>query len=296
MSTHTPSKHWLLAIIPMSVAFTAIAWSGRLSGNNYNDYQLHDSLPAAKAAPAAKAKPAVKKAPKAKPFAKEIKELDEATKDINTQVIKDIDVKKIQEEINRSINEATREIANTEEIDPKEVERDVEAATKEINEEKVRLEVEEEIKGIKNIDYQKIQQQIEESLKQVNQYLNSDEFKNSLRAASKPNLEHISAELKKTKRELDKNKINITIDMEKARAGIEKAKNELKGYQEMIDRMEKDGLVNNNEDYTIEYKNGALYINDQEQPESVSRKYNSYFKEEGTKISRKNGSFKISME
>ncbi len=109
-------------------------------------------------------------------------------------------------------------------------------------------------------------------------------------------MEEVRAELEKTKQELDKNKINIRIDMDKARAGIEKTKNELKGYQEMIGRMEKDGLVNNNEDYTIEYKNGTLFINDQKQPESVSRKYKGYFKEEGTKISCKNGSFKISIE
>ncbi len=88
-------------------------------------------------------------------FTRELKELNEATKNTNTQVIKDIDIKKIQEDISRSIDEATKEIANVDEIEPKEVEKDVDAAIKEINEEKIQLHVEEEVEGIKNIDYKK---------------------------------------------------------------------------------------------------------------------------------------------
>ncbi len=46
--------------------------------------------------------------------------------------------------------------------------------------------------------------------------------------------------------------------MEKAKEKIEKAKAEMNEYKEFVDGLEKDGLINNKEDYTIKHKDGEL--------------------------------------
>ena len=293
MSSQLPSKHWLLAFIPIFVAFTAIAWSGRLSGNNYNQFQVRDTLPPPDAQE--KNKQPAKKAPVSKAFEKEIKELDEANRNLDVEVLREIDNKKIQKEIDASITEANVEL-DKEVIDPAVIEKDVEAALKEVNVEKIQQEIREEVDASNNIDYQKIQREIQQSLDQVQQWLNSEAFRESIRSAGRKDFRHIKMELDRAKADLDKNSINIHIDREAAHAGIDNAKKELKGYQDMISGMEQDGLLNSQEDFTIAFTNGQLYVNGKKQTESLAKKYAKYFKQDGTTITRKNGSFTITIE
>ena len=81
--------------------------------------------------------------------------------------------------------------------------------------------------------------------------------------------------------------------MDKARIEVGKATAEMKGYQEMIYEMEKDGLLNTKEDYSIEYRSGELFINDKKQPQSVTDKYNKYFKKKNIAIKKQDGKMKI---
>jgi hypothetical protein len=71
-------------------------------------------------------------------------------------------------------------------------------------------------------------------------------------------------------------KPKIEEELKKARVEIEKAKQELKEYKAFEEGLEKDGLINKKENYTIEHKDGQLSINGKTQPQSVYNKYRSF--------------------
>ena len=64
--------------------------------------------------------------------------------------------------------------------------------------------------------------------------------------------------------------------MEKAKVDIEKAKVEMREYKSFVDGLEKDGLINKRDGYSIEHKNGELIINGKKQPADVYNKYRSF--------------------
>ena len=99
----------------------------------------------------------------------------------------------------------------------------------------------------------------------------------------------IKKDLEKAKKDMEKAKLEIEkIDMDKimaeAKAGIDEAKAELKLTKEMFNEMEKDGLINSKNGFTIEYKNKSLYIDGKKQGEKTTDKYRKYFKKENFKI------------
>lgn len=69
--------------------------------------------------------------------------------------------------------------------------------------------------------------------------------------------------------------------MSKAKEGMEKAKAELQELKNFTDELVKDKLIDKTKGYTIEWKNGDLYINGKGQPKSVSDKYRKYYKRDG---------------
>jgi hypothetical protein len=81
--------------------------------------------------------------------------------------------------------------------------------------------------------------------------------------------------------------------MEKARQEVDKAKDEVKGFQEMIYAMEKDGLLNTKEDYSIEFRKDELSINGKRQSAEIFNKYKKYFKKDRLTIRKENGDMKI---
>ena len=46
--------------------------------------------------------------------------------------------------------------------------------------------------------------------------------------------------------------------------------------KDFTDELAADGLINKKKGYTIEWKNGNLYINDKEQSKDISDKYRKY--------------------
>jgi hypothetical protein len=94
---------------------------------------------------------------------------------------------------------------------------------------------------------------------------------------------------------LGKEQMNIKIDgekirqqveegMRKAKAGMEKAREEIKNLQEFTDELEKDGLINKKKGYKIQVKDGELYINGANQSKETSDKYRKYYRKENFTI------------
>ena len=79
-------------------------------------------------------------------------------------------------------------------------------------------------------------------------------------------------------------KTDMSKIMKEVQEGIEKAKQELKQVKAMFNEMEKDGLINPKQGFSIAYKGKDLYINGTKQSEQVTDKYRKYFKEDHFEI------------
>ena len=208
--------------------------------------------------------------------------------------IKMKDLGKLQSELDRSMLQVNGELKK---LDLSKVQLDVEAALKKIDMNKISKDVE---LALKQVDISKIMADVSASLKDINAGMHKAEVETALAEAAKEidqaklelkevDQEMISKELSNAKKEIDKARLTIDkIDMDKlmaeARAGIETAKAELKLTKEMLTEMEKDGLVNAKQGFTVEYKNKDLYIDGVKQAEKTTDKYRRYFKGEDFKI------------
>lgn len=198
----------------------------------------------------------------------DMKGLDEAMKELGTEMqkinieLKNIDWEKISKEVSQSL--------------------------KELDLNKIQLEVS---KSLKEVDWDKISKEVKESLSKVDMDKIKLEIEKAMSEVKNVNMEELKKELDNVKKELEENKLNIKVnvekELEKAREEIKKAKVELTETKEMINEMEKDGLINKNQGFTIEVKDKMLYINDKKQSAEISAKYSKYIKSENFKISHR---------
>ncbi|MEP7143400.1 MAG: hypothetical protein ABI707_11040, partial [Ferruginibacter sp.] len=149
-------------------------------------------------------------------------------------------------------------------------------------------------KAMKEIDFAKIEQGVKVALKKIDWDEANNDVKLSLQDAKKEiekiNLEAVKKEIEKAKFQIEKSKneikkINIDEIMKNANTGILKAKEELRITKQMFNEMEKDGLINQKDGFTIEYKDKTLIINGKKQSEAISQKYKQYIKGDSFKIS-----------
>jgi hypothetical protein len=167
------------------------------------------------------------------------------------------------------------------EIDIEKIIKGVEQSLKSIDLEKTMADVTSSLKDMK-VDYKK--EEVEKALAEA-----AREIEKAKREIKEIDKDAIKKELEEAKKEIEKSKLEIEkIDMDKimieARAGIDKAKEELKLTKEMFTEMEKDGLVDSKAGFTIEYKNRELYIDGKKQDAKTTDKYRRYFKEDHFKI------------
>ncbi|MFT3825118.1 MAG: hypothetical protein QM731_14435 [Chitinophagaceae bacterium] len=181
--------------------------------------------------------------------------------------VKAIDIARLQKEINESVSEQTREKilkaieeAKLSEAEQQRVQRSVKDAMERVKEEMAHKDLA-ALEKIKSVD-------IERSMEMARKSMEA------------------------TRIDMSKMQERVGEQMEKAKVEMEKAKKELEAYQEMVYSMEKDNLLDTKKDYTIEYKNGELLINDKKQPAAVVEKYKSYFKKDMT-IRKEDGHLNI---
>jgi hypothetical protein len=195
----------------------------------------------------------------AKDWDKEMKEaLDKAHFDSGkmkvqlNEAINQIDSKKMQDQIQKAMKDIDFEKMKTElqgnldRMDMKELKDEIE-------------------KAVEEIDLQKIQTDINTSISKIDM----DKIKVKLDKVKEMDFKGIEDNLKKMKPEIEKS-------MQEAKESIDKAKKEMMGYKSLIDGLDKDGLIDKNKNYTIEYKSGSLSINGKKQSADVVKKYNSF--------------------
>jgi hypothetical protein len=201
---------------------------------------------------------------------------------------------KLQTELDRSLLQVNDELKK---MDFSKMQLDIETALKSVDMDKIRKDVD---LALKNVDMSKLMAEVSASIKNIDIDYNKADIEKALAEAAKEidkakleikeiDKEKLKKELTNAQQEIDKAKLKIEkIDMDKvmteARAGIDKAKEELKLTKEMFTEMEKDGLISSKDGFTIEYKNKDLYIDGVKQPEKTTDKYRKYFKKEDFKI------------
>ena len=194
---------------------------------------------------------------------KKIRDLDDAIDELNKVDLK-VDLEKAKTEIAEAMKN----------IDMAKVQMQVDKAMNEVDMDKIRSEIE---KATQAIDAAKIEQDIKESLGRIdwdNTVIpNAQTIKDEVK---KIDMSKLDADMKKLEIEMKELGPRIQKEMEKAKVDIEKAKVEMREYKSFVDGLEKDGLINKRDGYSIEHKNGELIINGKKQPADVYNKYRSF--------------------
>ena len=206
-------------------------------------------------------------------------ELEKALEEVN-QAIKELDVQKIQLDVQKSMKE----------VDFDQIKAEVDMAMKEVNMQKLQLDVQQ---SLKEIDFAKIEREVKESVAKIDW----DKMKAGLDEVKKIDLSEMEAELSKVKDEMKKIGPEIEKELTKAKVEIDKAKVEMKEYKSFIDGLEKDGLMNKKETYSITYKDGKLTINGKEVSDKTYEKYRNFLdKHKKFNIEKAKDDFQIDMD
>ena len=217
------------------------------------------------------------------------KDWDQISRQVEETIYK-IDFDKIQQQVDEAVKR----------IDVEKIHRQVEESLRKIDFDKIQRDIDQSFEDVKKVNKEDIRREIENARREVENALRNEEWKEELKETQRHSKDDVQKELENAKREMARvkeelrnQKFDFKKDMDKAREEVGKAKVEMKGYQDMIYEMEKDGLLNTKEDYSIEYKSGDLLINDKKQPQSVTDKYNKYFKKKNIAIKKQDGKMKI---
>jgi len=195
---------------------------------------------------------------------KKIRDLDDVLDELDRAEL-NVDMEKVNEQLKEAMKQ----------IDKAKIQMDVDKALKEVDMEKIKGQMD---KLTNEMDAAKIQKELKESLAAVDWEKMNQQIKEQLEEVKKIDMSKLDAEMKKLEIEMKGIGPKIEKEMENAKASIEKAKAEMKEYKGFVDGLEKDGLINKKEGYTIQHKNGDLIINGKKQPVDVYNKYGGFLK------------------
>jgi ABC-type phosphate transport system auxiliary subunit len=153
-------------------------------------------------------------------------------------------------------------------LDFSKIEKDMENAFKEIDGNKLEAELN---KALSEVDVEKIQEQVNQSLAKAKANLKKVDMEKL-----KAEMEQLKIEMKQHQFDSKKMHAQVEEGMKKAKAGIAKAKEEIKLMKEFINALHDDGLLDKNKPYTVEWKDGDLWINGTKQSDATKDKYKKY--------------------
>lgn len=273
-------------------SFTLISWIGDPGKGSYEMDQKHDTIPVKE------------KIRYEKDLDKELRQLDDARKQLEEfktkdwekmqkdlqQAMKNIDIERIAMEAQQAISK----------IDMDKITKEVQTSLNKIDFDKIQRELESVEIDVPQTDKEKIKEELERAWKSVDEQMKKGTWQREIEEVKNIDMKQINSEVEEAKKEIAKKndelrtgKFDMNETMTKAYADIDKAREELKRYQDMISSLEKDGLLNTREDYTIEYRGGELTINGKMQSKEVTNKYKKYFRKEKLTIKKQNGDINI---
>ena len=250
-----------LAIAAVAIVSVILLASWKNANANWNDksFTINDTVPKKE---------------------KKIRDLDDVIDELN-----DVDLKVDMDKVQRELKESMKQ------LDAQKMQLDIQKAMRDVDFQKMQKQLEE---SMAKIDFGKIEKEMSEAMKQFDGEKLQKELQESM---SKINFDKMQAEFDKfkdidmKKLELNMEKMKLEMDkigpelersMEKAKAGIEKAKEEMKEFKGFVDGLEKDGLINKKEEYTIKHDNGELFINGKKASDATYNKYRSFLEKHKT--------------
>ncbi len=237
----------------------------------------------------------------------------------------DGDLDRAIEELNRAKENLERQLQKTdwekvhrdmsaafEKIDSKKMQQQMARAMKQIDMQKMQLKAQE---AYSKIDWQRMKENMDKakdamseaeriSMKKGMQHA-MEETKRAMEKMKSVDSKQMHQEMERAMEKIRQQEGRIRLDMEKVRKHtmqnfgeefhkkmekamekVHRAGEELQAYKEMVNEMEKDGLLNSRQPYTIEYDNEELLINGAKQPAAVTDKYKRYFKSGKVRIKK----------
>lgn len=179
-----------------------------------------------------------------------IEELDRAQQELD-KAQKDFSKQRIREELDKAMQEL--QVAMTR------LQDELKAAMKEVDSKKLQAEIQ---RNLSDAEAARVKAKVEEALAKVD----FEKIQKEIARAQQVNTE-------KLRKELAELEPKISRSMAEAKLKIEEARKELKGYQSFIDDLHKDGLIDKQNDYRVEWKKGELSVNGKKQTEEVVRRY-----------------------
>lgn len=216
---------------------------------------------------------------------KKVRDLDDVIDELDA-VDFHVDMEKIQEELAKAMKELDGAKLKFDiekamkDVDFEKMKLDIDKAMKEVDFEKIKVDVD---KALKEVDFEKIKKEVQESVAKIDwdkMKKEMEEVKNidysKMQAEMKEEMKKVEEELKNIRPQIEKEMGNVKIELEKAKVEIEKAKAEMKEYKAFVDGLDKDGLINKKEKYTIRHEDGVLTINGKKASDQVYSKYRSF--------------------
>jgi hypothetical protein len=219
------------------LGLSLILVSWNLKQSSRNFQAITDTIPDKPAKPTAPDKP------------KKITDLDDVLDELNA-----VDLKVEMEKIHKELAETMKQ------FDKDKLKMDLD---------KVKIEMD---KAMKEVDFDKIRKEVEGSMAKIDW----EKMKKELEEVKEMNLEKLQVDMKQVAEELKKIGPQLEKEMEKAKVEIEKAKVEMKEFKVFVDGLEKDGLLNKKEPYTIKHKDGELSVNGKKVSAETYNKYKSF--------------------
>jgi citrate lyase gamma subunit len=198
---------------------------------------------------------------------KQLRDLDEALIELDKgemelhKAMKEIDGEKIEKEIRAAMKNI--------EVDMAKMKVDIAKAIKEIDVQKINADVQKALAEmqieVKGVDGEKIRKEVEASLSKVDM------------AKLKVELEEVKKiDMTEMKKELENIRPEIEKSLQEAKKEIEKARVEITSYKNLVDALDRDGLLKKTDNYTVEYKNNELTVNGKKLSADQAKKYNEF--------------------
>ena len=243
----------VLTLAAMLFTFILLSWNFKQSPHRYyQDKPVNDTIP------------------KEKGKEKKIHDLDDVMDQLDKAELK-LNMEKVQKEIEDAMKN----------IDQAKIKMEIDKAMREVDMEKVKKEID---KAMKEVDMEKIKAQVDDAVAKVDW----DKIKAELDDVKKINTEKLQEQMKEVEKQMEKIKPQIEEEMKKAKGQIEKAKAEMQEYKDFLNGLEKDGLINQKEDYKIEHRNKELIINGKKASQEIYDKYKSFLEKHKNFTIKKN--------
>jgi hypothetical protein len=226
---------------------------------------------------------------------KKIRDLDDALEELNA-----IDLKEVMQKAQLEMEKAMKE------LDGNKIRLEVEKAMKDIDFDKLQKEISESMskvdlekiktelaEAMKEIDMSKIQAELKESMSKIDM----DKIRVEMEKVKNIDMKELEVEMQKLKEEMKEIGPRIEKEMANAKVEIEKAKAEIREFKGFVDGLDKDGLINKKEAYTLKHQDGELFINGKKASEQVYNKYRSFLeKHKKFNIEKSDDDFDIDMD